>query len=80
LGKTLVLIQTTFLNNVRKVGRLVLSRTSCWKWNLNNVLISDSSSPFPSQERVNVVISVFTDYIFRTNAWTFITFEMDVIA
>jgi hypothetical protein len=25
----LVLIQMTFLNNVRKVGRLVLSRTSC---------------------------------------------------
>jgi hypothetical protein len=29
LGQTLVLIQMTFLNNVRKVGRLVLSRTSC---------------------------------------------------
>jgi hypothetical protein len=29
LGQTLVLMQTTFLNNVRKVGRLVLSRTSC---------------------------------------------------
>jgi hypothetical protein len=29
LGKTLVLMQMTFLNNVRKVGRLVLSRTSC---------------------------------------------------
>jgi hypothetical protein len=29
LEKTLVLIQMTFLNNVRKVGRLVLSRTSC---------------------------------------------------
>jgi hypothetical protein len=29
LGRTLVLIQITFLNNVRKVGRLVLSRTSC---------------------------------------------------
>jgi hypothetical protein len=28
LGKTLVLMQITFLNNVRKVGRLVLSRTS----------------------------------------------------
>jgi hypothetical protein len=31
LGQTLVLIQMTFLNNVRKVGRLVLSRTSCRK-------------------------------------------------
>jgi hypothetical protein len=30
LGQTLVLMQTTFLNNVRKVGRLVLSRTSCY--------------------------------------------------
>jgi hypothetical protein len=29
LGQTLVLIQMTFLNNLRKVGRLVLSRTSC---------------------------------------------------
>jgi hypothetical protein len=29
LGQTLVLLQITFLNNVRKVGRLVLSRTSC---------------------------------------------------
>jgi hypothetical protein len=28
LGKTLVLMQITFLNNVRKVDRLVLSRTS----------------------------------------------------
>jgi hypothetical protein len=27
--QTLVLMQMTFLNNVRKVGRLVLSRTSC---------------------------------------------------
>jgi hypothetical protein len=30
LGQTLVLMQMTFLNNVRKVGRLVLSRTSCY--------------------------------------------------
>jgi hypothetical protein len=30
LGQTLVLIQMTFLNDVRKVGRLVLSRTSCY--------------------------------------------------
>jgi hypothetical protein len=29
LVQTLVLMQTTFLNNVRKVGRLVLSRSSC---------------------------------------------------
>jgi hypothetical protein len=29
LGQTLILMQMTFLNNVRKVGRLVLSRTSC---------------------------------------------------
>jgi hypothetical protein len=31
LGQTLVLMQITFLNNVRKVGRLVLSRTFCFK-------------------------------------------------
>jgi hypothetical protein len=30
LGQTLVLMQITFLYNVRKVGRLVLSRTSCF--------------------------------------------------
>jgi hypothetical protein len=30
LGQTLVLMQMTFLNNVRKVDRLVLSRTSCF--------------------------------------------------
>jgi hypothetical protein len=30
LGQTLVLMQTTFLNNVRKVGRSVLTRTSCF--------------------------------------------------
>jgi hypothetical protein len=29
LGQTLVLMQMTFLNNVRKAGRLILSRTSC---------------------------------------------------
>jgi hypothetical protein len=29
LGQTLVLMQIKFLNNVRKVGRSVLSRTSC---------------------------------------------------
>jgi hypothetical protein len=29
LGQTLVLMHMTFLNNVRKVGRLVLSKTSC---------------------------------------------------
>jgi hypothetical protein len=30
LGQTLVLMQMKFLNNVRKVGRLVLFRTSCY--------------------------------------------------
>jgi hypothetical protein len=29
MGQTLVLMQMIFLNNLRKVGRLVLSRTSC---------------------------------------------------
>jgi hypothetical protein len=37
LGQTLVLIQMTFLNNVRKVGRLVLSRTSCF--NNGNIMM-----------------------------------------
>jgi hypothetical protein len=36
LGQTLVLIQMTFLNNVRKVGRLILSRTSCFMWYVQN--------------------------------------------
>jgi hypothetical protein len=30
LGQTLVLMQMIFLNNLRKVDRLVLSRTSCF--------------------------------------------------
>jgi hypothetical protein len=30
LAQKLVSLQITFLNNVRKVGRLVLSRTSCY--------------------------------------------------
>jgi hypothetical protein len=38
LGQTLVLMQMTFLNNVRKVGRLVLSRTSCSLFK-NNIVI-----------------------------------------
>jgi hypothetical protein len=32
LGQTLVLMQMTFLNNVRKVRRSVLSRTSCIRY------------------------------------------------
>jgi hypothetical protein len=31
LGQTLVLMQMTSLNNVRKVRKLVLSRTSCFE-------------------------------------------------
>jgi hypothetical protein len=38
LGQTLVLMQMSFLNNVRKVGRLVLSRTSSYLNNLNLVI------------------------------------------
>jgi hypothetical protein len=34
LEQTLVLMQMTFLNNVRKVGRLVLSRTSCFMFHM----------------------------------------------
>jgi hypothetical protein len=37
LGQTLVLMQITFLNNVRKVGRLVLSRTSCFTPNFIDI-------------------------------------------
>jgi hypothetical protein len=32
LGQTLVLMQMTFLNNARKVGRVVLSRTSRYEF------------------------------------------------
>jgi hypothetical protein len=35
LGQTLVLMKMTFLNNVRNVGRLVLSRTSCLKYRIS---------------------------------------------
>jgi hypothetical protein len=42
LGQTLVLMQITFLNNVRKVGRLVLSRTCCLGF------ILSTRSPLPA--------------------------------
>jgi hypothetical protein len=38
LGQTLVLMQMAFLNNVRKVGRLVLSRTSYLRLYGNHLL------------------------------------------
>jgi hypothetical protein len=41
LGQTLVLMQMTFLNNVRKGGRLVLSRTSCF-FNFVNTSVASS--------------------------------------
>jgi hypothetical protein len=48
LGQTLVLMQMTFLNKVRKVGRLVLSRTSCFKMDsyeqVTGELLADSDS------------------------------------
>jgi hypothetical protein len=47
LGQTLVLMQMTFLNNVRKVGRLVLSRTSRFNTILPSTRLSPSG-PFPS--------------------------------
>jgi hypothetical protein len=34
LGQRLVVMQMTFLNNLRKVGRLVLSRNSCFFSNI----------------------------------------------
>jgi hypothetical protein len=42
LGQTLVLMQMTFLNNVRKVGRSVLSRTSCLCTDLCTETLSSS--------------------------------------
>jgi hypothetical protein len=39
LGQTLVLMQMTFLNNIRKAGRLVLSRTSCLYFILQDYII-----------------------------------------
>jgi hypothetical protein len=33
LGQTLILMQETFVNNVRKEGRLGISRTSCLNYN-----------------------------------------------
>jgi hypothetical protein len=49
LGQTLVLIQMTFLNNVRKkVGKLVLSRTNCFyivRFTCNQVLKKTGSIP-----------------------------------
>jgi hypothetical protein len=51
LGQTLVLMQMTFLNNVRKVGRLVLSRTSCLPF-------ANAASNIIVVERNSVQISV----------------------
>jgi hypothetical protein len=48
LGQTLVLMQMIFLNNLRKVGRLVLSRTSCSASLLNLFAIFPNSSLFSS--------------------------------
>jgi hypothetical protein len=48
LGQTLILMQMTFLNNVRKVGRLVLSRTSCFF----SRRVFDLIENFPSMKRL----------------------------
>jgi hypothetical protein len=42
LGQTLVLMQMTFLSNVRKVGILVLSRTSCCIYGFRMILTVNS--------------------------------------
>jgi hypothetical protein len=39
LGQSRVLMQMTFLNNVRKVGRIVLSRTSCLQCDGSHVTV-----------------------------------------
>jgi hypothetical protein len=43
LGQKLVLTQMTFLNNVRDVGRLVPSRTSCYNVVLMKILLIEIS-------------------------------------
>jgi hypothetical protein len=53
LGQTLVLMQMTFLNNVRKVGRLVLSRTSCFFFNS----VPNTPIYLSRDTRTNVVFS-----------------------
>jgi hypothetical protein len=58
LGQTLVLMQMTFLNNVRKVGRLVLSRTPCFI-----SARSIQNSEFAKNECLNAVY-FGTDYTF----------------
>jgi hypothetical protein len=49
LGQTLVLMQITFLNNVRKVGSLVLSRTSCSR--MYTLKSAGKNIQFPKQSR-----------------------------
>jgi hypothetical protein len=59
LGQTLVLMQMTFLNNVRKVGRLVLSRISCLNFNLGTCEYSGMyflCLPFETSKSNNVYI------------------------
>jgi hypothetical protein len=51
LEQTLVLMQITLLNNVRKVGRLVLPRTSCY----NRKTRLKSSWIFPSFTRSEII-------------------------
>jgi hypothetical protein len=46
LGQTLVLMQITFLNNVREAGRLVLSRSSC-SW--YKIVVKSYPSPVPKK-------------------------------
>jgi hypothetical protein len=48
LGQTLVLMQVTFLNNVRKVGRLVLSGTSCLYASMSLLTENKSRQQSPS--------------------------------
>jgi hypothetical protein len=50
LGQTLVLMQMTFLNNVRKVGRLVRPITSC----LISVICLKGFETMPATETFNV--------------------------
>jgi hypothetical protein len=54
LAKKLVLLQTTFLNNVRKVGRLVLSRTSCCMYGFRVILSANRDYFFKQRQQTDL--------------------------
>jgi hypothetical protein len=58
LGQTLVLMQMTFLNNIRKVGRLVLSRTSCFCY-LRMILLYSEIGTFRTHNKTQKYLLIF---------------------